>query len=169
MTELSNTQQSKSFCFAITCFVIVFSFSFMTTRDIRADVKLPSVLNSHMVLQRDMPIPVWGWAEAGEKVTITIGASSAATTADADGKWKVSLPAMQADGKTHSMKVVGKNTLTLEDILIGEVWVGSGQSNMEWQLRNTNGAAEAISAANHPGIRLFHVKKVQKNDPADDV
>ena len=74
-----------------------------------------------------MPIPVWGWAAAGEKVTITIGASSATATTDADGKWKVSLPAMQADGKTYSLKVVGNNTVTLEDILIGDVWVGSGQ------------------------------------------
>lgn len=169
MTELSNAHQSKMFRFAITCFVSLFSIGLMATRGIRADVKLPSVLNSHMVLQRDMPIPVWGWAAAGEKVTITIGASSATATADADGKWKVSLPAMQADGKTYSLKVVGNNTVTLEDILIGDVWVGSGQSNMEWQLRNTNGAAEAIDAAQYPEIRLFHVKKVQKKEPADDV
>ena len=162
MIELSNAHQSKMFRFAITCFVSLFSIGLMATRGIRADVKLPSVLNSHMVLQRDMPIPVWGWAAAGEKVTITIGASSATATTDADGKWKVSLPAMQADGKTYSLKVVGNNTVTLEDILIGDVWVGSGQSNMEWQLRNTNGAAEAIDAAQYPEIRLFHVKKVQK-------
>lgn len=135
----------------------------------RADVKLPAVLNSHMVLQRDKPISVWGWADAGENVTVSLGNGNAATTADSEGRWKVSLPAMEADGKSHTLTVAGDNTVTLDDILIGEVWVGSGQSNMEWQLRNTQGAAEAIASANHPDIRLFHVKKVQKPKPADDV
>ena len=135
----------------------------------RADVRLPSVLNSHMVLQRDMPIPVWGWADAGEKVTVSLDDETTTATADADGRWQVSLPAMKADGRTHSLSVSGKNTVKLDDILIGDVWVGSGQSNMEWSLTNTHGAAEAIAAAKHPNIRLFHVKKVQKPQPADDV
>ena len=148
---------------------ILATFALVDTPTLRADVKLPSVLNSHMVLQRDMPIPVWGWADAGEKVTVSIGDATATATADANGKWKVSLPAMKSDGKAHTLTVAGNNTVTLEDILIGEVWVGSGQSNMEWQLRNTIGAAEAIAAAKHPNIRLFHVKKVQKPAPADDV
>ena len=151
-------------------FAAVFTaIAILNTPVLRADVKLPSVLNSHMVLQRDMPIPVWGWADAGENVTVSIGDASASATADADGKWKVSLPAMKADGNTHAMTVAGKNTVTLDDILIGEVWVGSGQSNMEWSLANTHGAAEAIAAAKHANIRLFHVKKVQKPEPADDV
>lgn len=169
MTELRNARHGKTFRFAIAYFGILLACGLVATRELRADVKLPSVLNSHMVLQRDMPIPVWGWADAGEKVTVTMGDSSATATANVDGKWKVSLPAIQADGKTHSLTVVGNNTVTLEDILVGDVWVGSGQSNMEWQLRNTNGAAEAIAAAKHPDIRLFHVKKVQKKEPADDV
>jgi len=134
-----------------------------------ADVKLPAILDSHMVLQRDMPLPVWGSADAGEEVTVTIGANTAKATADDQGKWKVELPAMKADGKAYTLTVQGKNTITLEDILIGDVWVGSGQSNMEWHLSNTHGAAEAIAAANHPQIRLIHVPKVQKPAPADDV
>lgn len=99
MAELRNARQGKTFRFAITYFGILVTCGLVATRDIHADVKLPSVLNSHMVLQRDMPIPVWGWADAGETVTVTIGESSAKATADADGKWKVSLPAMKADGK----------------------------------------------------------------------
>lgn len=148
---------------------ILLTFALVDASTLRADVNLPSVLNSHMVLQRDMPIPVWGSADAGEKVTVSMGDASATATADANGKWKVSLPAMKADGNAHTLTVAGNNTVTLDDILIGEVWVGSGQSNMEWQLRNTIGAAEAIAAAKHPNIRLFHVKKVQKPAPADDV
>ena len=136
---------------------------------VHADVKLPSVLNSHMVLQRDKPLPIWGLADPGEKVTVTVAGNSESATTGDDGKWMVTMPSMKADGKTHSLTVSGNNTITLEDILVGDVWVGSGQSNMEWQLQSTHGAAEAINAATHPNIRLFHVKKVQKPKSADDV
>jgi sialate O-acetylesterase len=169
MADFSNAWRSMKFRLAMIFAGILVTFALVDTPTLRADIKLPAVLNSHMVLQRDMPIPVWGWADAGEKVTVSIGDATAMATADADGKWKVSLPAMKADGKAHSLTVAGNNTVTLDDILIGEVWVGSGQSNMEWQLRNTIGAAEAIAAAKHPNIRLFHVKKVQKPAPANDV
>jgi sialate O-acetylesterase len=134
-----------------------------------ADVKLPSVLDSHMVLQRDVPLPVWGWADPGESVAVTLGESSATTKADDRGNWRVDLPAMKADGKTHSLTVAGNNQLELTDILVGDVWLGSGQSNMEWHLANTHGAKEAIAAAEHSNIRLFHVPKVQKPEPATDV
>jgi len=134
-----------------------------------ADVKLPTVIDSHMVVQRDAPIVIWGWADSGEKVTVSMGDASAEATAGDDGTWSVSLPARKADGKGHSIRIAGQNTITLDDVLIGEVWVGSGQSNMEWQLRNTHGAQEAIAAAAHPNIRLFHVPKVQKPEPASDV
>jgi sialate O-acetylesterase len=122
-----------------------------------------------MVLQRGKPIPVWGWADAGEKLTVSIGDASAKATADADGKWNVSLPAMKADRKAHTLTVAGNNTVTLDDILIGEVWVGSGQSNMQWALTSTLGADEAIAKAGNPNIRLFYVKRVEKAAPADDV
>lgn len=134
------------------------------------DVKLPTVLDSHMVLQRGVPLPVWGWAEPGESVTVTLDEKTTSTTkADDDGKWRVDLPAMKADGKTHSLIVAGKNRLELTVILIGDVWLGSGQSNMEWQLKNTHGSKEAIAAAEHANIRLFHVPKDQKSEPAADV
>ncbi|QEG39651.1 sialate O-acetylesterase [Roseimaritima ulvae] len=135
----------------------------------KAEIKLPAVLGSHMVLQRDQPLPVWGWADAGEQVHVQLAAHTAETKADEDGNWSVRLPAMQADGQTHQLIVTGQNTLVLEDILIGDVWVGSGQSNMEWQLTNTIGGKEAIAAAEHPQIRLFHVPKVQKPAMAQDV
>jgi sialate O-acetylesterase len=169
MLEVSTARSGTMFRSLIAAAGIFSAVSLFPQPAAQADVKLPSVLNSHMVLQRDMPIPVWGWADAGEKVTVSIGDEKATATADAQGRWNVSLPAMKADGKTYSLTVSGNNTLTLEDILVGEVWVGSGQSNMEWQLRNTIGATEAIAAASHPNIRLFHVKKVQKPEPADDV
>ena len=134
-----------------------------------ADVKLPAVLASGMVLQRDVPLKIWGTADAGETVTVTLGKQSTAEKAGENGKWLVTLKPQKADGKPRTITVKGKNTITLTDVLIGEVWIGSGQSNMEWQLRNTHGAKEAIAATKHPGIRLFHVPKVQKPAPADDV
>jgi sialate O-acetylesterase len=135
----------------------------------RADVKLPSVLGSHMVLQRDMPLPIWGWAGPGEAVKVRLDEQTAETRADKEGNWKVELSPVKADGKSHRLVVEGKNTIELEDILFGEVWLGSGQSNMEWQLVNTHGASEAIAAAKHSQIRLFHVPKIQQKTPAKDV
>lgn len=169
MTEVSSAQFRTVFRSMVTAAAILVSVSGLLPSIAHADVRLPAVLNSHMVLQRDQPIHVWGWADAGEQVSVSLGTVDAAATADSEGTWKVSLPAMKADGKSHTLTVTGSNTIELNDILIGDVWVGSGQSNMEWQLRSTQGAAEAIASAKHPRIRLFHVKKVQKPEPADDV
>ena len=149
-------------------FIVAFLIAFSVNPAL-ADVKLPAVLGSHMVLQRNVPLPVWGWAGPGEAVTVTLSDSSAKTKADDKGNWRVDLPAMKADGKTHTLTVAGNNRLELTDILIGDVWLGSGQSNMEWHLANTHGAKEAIAAAQHANIRLFHVPKVQKPVPASDV
>lgn len=134
-----------------------------------ADVKLPAVIDSHMVLQRDLPIQVWGWADPGEEVMVSLGQHKAKATANDGGKWQVQLPAIKAAGKTYTMTVKGKNTITLNDILIGDVWVGSGQSNMEFQLKNSTGGKQAIEEATHANIRLFHVPKVQAKTPAENV
>jgi sialate O-acetylesterase len=135
----------------------------------RADVKLPSVLGSHMVLQRDKPVVIWGWAEPGEEVKVQLGEASATAKAGGDRRWKVSLPAMKADGQAHTLTVTGENKIELKDILVGEVWVGSGQSNMEWSLAQSKGGKEATAEAKHPNIRLFHVPKVRVGAPAKDV
>lgn len=150
------------------CLLLAGAFCLLTDKA-SAEVRLPTVIDSHMVLQRDAPLPVWGWADAGEEVTVTIAGNSAKAKAGENGRWSVRLPAMKADGKAHTLTIAGSNTITLNDILIGEVWVGSGQSNMEWQLKNTHGAAEAIQSADFKDIRLFHVPKVQTPAPADDV
>jgi sialate O-acetylesterase len=135
-----------------------------------ADVKLPAVFASHMVVQRDVPVPVWGTADAGEEIQIQWdGKSGGKAVADAEGKWRIILGAQQVGGGAHTLTVSGKNSLTLEDILVGEVWLGSGQSNMEWSLASTLNAPAAIAAASHPDLRLFHVPKVQAPKPAEDV
>ena len=150
-------------------FFFVLAFSGFLMPQVRADVKLPSVFGSHMVLQRDQPLPIWGKAGAGEEVTVRLGANSAKTKADDRGAWKVTLPAMKADGKAHKLIIAGKNKIELDDILIGEVWIGSGQSNMEWSLTQSHDAKDAIPAADKPRIRLFQVPLVQSPKPASDV
>lgn len=154
------------FSWFIPCFV---SLGTVFGQNARADVKLPSVFGSHMVLQRDRPLPIWGSASPGEEVVVALDEKSSATKADDKGAWKVTLPAISADGKTHKLTVAGKNKIEFEDVLVGEVWVGSGQSNMEMTLSSSHDAKEAIPAANQPKIRLFQVPKVKASAPAADL
>ena len=122
-----------------------------------ADVTLPPVLGSGMVLQRDLPVPVWGWADAGEKVSVTFAGQTKTTKAGDDGKWMVKLDPLKANSKATSLMVTGNNKISLDNVLVGEVWICSGQSNMEWALRSSMNAKEEVAAADHPQIRLFNV------------
>jgi sialate O-acetylesterase len=131
----------------------------------RADVQLHPLFTDHAVLQRDMPIPVWGTANPGATVTVQLGAGASATaTADSDGRWLARLPA-QAAGGPHALTVTGNNTVTLKDILVGEVWLCSGQSNMQWQVSQSHDPAAAIAAARNPMLRLFTVDRVTATEP----
>ena len=122
-----------------------------------ADVTLPPVLGNGMVLQRDLPVPVWGWADAGEKVSVTFAGQTKTTKAGDDGKWMVKLDPLKANSKAASLTVTGNNKISLDNVLVGEVWICSGQSNMEWALRSSMNAKEEVAAADHPQIRLFNV------------
>lgn len=133
-----------------------------------AQVKLPAVISNNMVLQRDLKLPIWGTAAAGEKVTVEFNGAKETATADASGKWKVLLPPQKAGGP-FDMRIVGSNELVLTNILVGEVWVASGQSNMEWTVRISGDAEKEIAAANHPQIRLFQVPKLTAGSPQTDV
>ncbi|MFN0196806.1 MAG: sialate O-acetylesterase [Planctomycetaceae bacterium] len=133
-----------------------------------ADVRLPSVVGSHMVLQRDKPIHLWGWASPDEKVTVTLGKDSESATADAAGNWSVDLDPLPAGGP-HQIAIEGNNAITLENVLVGEVWVCSGQSNMEWSVKITQDGEQEIAAAEYPQIRLFHIPKVPSGTPQNNV
>ena len=122
-----------------------------------ADVKLPPVLGSGMVLQRGLPVPVWGWADAGEKVSVSFAGQTKTANAGDDGKWMVKLEPLKASSKAASLTVAGKNKISLDNVLVGEVWICSGQSNMEWAIRSSMNAKEEIAASDHPNIRLFNV------------
>jgi len=136
---------------------------------VRADVNLPKVLSSHMVLQRERPLPIWGWADPGEEVMVRLDEATATTIADSNGDWKVVLPAVKADGKAHTMTISGKNEIELDDILIGDVWIGSGQSNMEFRLAGSTGGQQAVATADCPQIRLLHVDQATALQPAKDI
>jgi len=123
-----------------------------------AEVKLPNIFGSQMVLQQQAPIRVFGSAQPGEKVLVSFAGQQATSTADGQGRWRVNLPPMQASNKPQTMSIQGHNLLELKDILIGEVWICSGQSNMEWWLQYSADAKQEIAAANYPEIRLFDVR-----------
>lgn len=133
-----------------------------------ADVTLPRVISDGMVLQRDAELPIWGKAAAGERVTVKLADSQATATADKDGHWMVRLPALPAGGP-HTMSIQGNNSITLKNVLIGEVWVCSGQSNMEWPMSRVNDSEQEIASANYPQIRLFRVTRKKADEELDDV
>ncbi len=110
-----------------------------------------------MVLQCEMPVPVWGWADPGEAVTVSLGDQNKKVQANEAGQWQIILDALKANADGQTLTVSGKNKIELKDVLIGEVWICSGQSNMEWALGGTLNAQEEIAAAQHPQIRLFNV------------
>jgi len=133
----------------------------------QAAVTLPSIIGNHMVLQQGKELPIWGKADPGEAIVVKLGDSEAKTTAGADGNWMVRLPRQHAKATPVEMTITGKDgaAITISDILIGEVWLGSGQSNMQWPVKETRNATEEIAAANFPQIRLFSVELKTAAEP----
>ena len=122
---------------------------------VRANVKLPAVFSDHMVLQQDQPVPVWGWAEAGEQVKVSFAGQTKTTQAGADGKWSVKLDKLAASGQPQTLSVKGKNAVTVQDVLVGEVWLCSGQSNMGMTVNRAKDFEQEQTAAKLPQIRMF--------------
>lgn len=137
------------------------------TNVLSAQIKLPHIFGDNMVLQREKPITVWGWAKAKEKVTIKFHDQTKTTVADKAGKWSVKLDAEKAGGP-YTLIVSGKNSVTLTNILVGEVWICSGQSNMEWPVRMASNAAQEIAEANYPQIRHIKIPNVVASTPQAD-
>ena len=143
---------------------------------VRAEVKLPSLLSDGLVLQQGMKVNIWGTADPGERVTVTLGDQQANGLAESGGQWKVKLGPLKAGGP-FTMTIAGKNTITLHDVLVGEVWVCSGQSNMEmpvgsnpqgWSAGVTNYQTE-IARADYPRLRMFTVEKAVAGKPQREV
>jgi len=135
----------------------------------QAEVRLPAVFSDHMVLQRDIQIPVWGWAEPGEEVTVTFGEESTKTITDGDGRWKAYLGKTGANATPQILTVSGKNTIKFTDVLVGDVWICSGQSNMGLYLGECDNAESEVPNANDPLLRLLTVQERTSITPDVDV
>ena len=139
----------------------------LTATSVKADVWLPSIFGNHMVVQRDQAIVVWGKADPGEKVSVSIEKLTGETTTGKDGRWKVKLGTLPVGGP-HTLTVTGKNTVTFEDVLVGEVWICSGQSNMQWSVGQSNDPDLESMTAKYPKIRLISVPQVGTQEAQDD-
>jgi sialate O-acetylesterase len=142
---------------------IILSFGLLASTTLLAIVKPSSLFSEHAVLQRNIPIPVWGTADGGEKVTVSFKNETQTTIADASGKWMVKLPKQKAGGP-YKLEIKGTNTITIEDIYVGEVWLCSGQSNMDMTVARedrywcgVHNEEKEVAEANYPEIRIFDV------------
>ena len=141
--------------------VVLLGINILCAITVFADVRLPAIFSDKMVLQQKSNVTVWGWADAGEKITITPSwrmEKSFNAKADASGNWKIIMPTPSAGGP-YLLKIKGKNVIELKDVLVGEVWVCSGQSNMVFSLKSSKNAKAEIALANFPTIRYFSVKR----------
>ncbi len=133
-----------------------------------AEVSLPHLFGDHMVLQREASITIWGWADPGERVTVELGDRSRKTKADSDGQWQVIFPPFRSESGPLTMTVTGLNTITIRDILVGEVWICSGQSNMWWPISRASDPDSIAVAADFPTLRMFTVPQRTELEPQVD-
>ena len=133
-----------------------------------ADVQLPGLISDHMLLQRDAPVRIFGKAEPGETVSVAFRGQTARTAADALGRWEVWLAPL-APGPAAEMTIQGANTIKIADVLVGDVWLGSGQSNMQWAVNRSDNADAEIAAATFPELRFFYVPRKGSAVPVEDV
>jgi sialate O-acetylesterase len=149
-------------------FVLVLGFAatLVLVSDLHADVRLPEIFASNMVLQREMKVPIWGWADSGEKITVSFEGQDLTTETGTDGRWSVQLEPLKAGGP-FTLTIKGKNELKLENVLVGEVWLCSGQSNMQWTMSNSAEYKEELPKVDNPNIRLFQVARVWNQIPQD--
>ncbi|CAN5779544.1 sialate O-acetylesterase [soil metagenome] len=134
----------------------------------RADIKLPAIFSDHLVLAQSAKVPLWGKADPGEEVSVTLNSQSAKATAAPDGRWRVELNLANSAPGPFTITVQGKNKLTISDVLVGQVWVAGGQSNMEFPLVSAIDGAQEMAASANPQIRVFQITKASAKEPADD-
>jgi len=148
------------------CIACLLQFNFASP--LAGDVTLPALFSDNMVIQCGMRLPVWGWAEPGEKVRVRLDYLSAQTVADSGGRWRVSLDPLGVGGP-FELVVSGKNAIVIKNVLAGEVWLCSGQSNMAMTVGRSLSAAEEIASADYPKIRHFQVRRFKASQPLEDV
>ena len=151
-----------------TVHLLFLSFLFIGMNS-HAGVRLPNLFGDHMVLQAGKEVPVWGWGTPSEEVTISFAGHSVKADVDAKGEWSIKLPAMKKSFDGRELMVSSKSgNRTIKDVLVGEVWVCGGQSNMEWTLRSTRDADLEMLSVDHPEIRFIRLPKVARFEPQDN-
>ncbi len=140
----------------------------LLTSAAQAAIKLPSVISDHMVVQAGAPVPIWGWAEPGEKVSLELAGQTQATEAGPDGRWKAAFNNLKAGNEPQMLTVKGSDTITVNDVLVGEVWLASGQSNMALTVDRARDYEKEKAAANHPLLRMFTVTRGAEPGPQAD-
>lgn len=135
------------------------------TSAVSAAITLPAIIGSHMVLQRNQALPIWGWGNPGEEVTVSFAGKTVKTTCNQEGSWKVVLEALPASKDPRTMTITGSNTLEIKDILVGEVWICSGQSNMGMNVNSCWNADLEKATAKYPEIRLVTVGNIGSQEP----
>lgn len=157
---MSAMPRLKTAIFLVACTVIPYSAV--------AEVRLPGIISDHMLLQRDMPVRIFGKADPGEPVSVAFRGQTVQTTTDAIGRWEAWLQPL-TPGPAAEMTIRGTNTITIADVLVGDVWIGSGQSNMQWTVQRSDHADAEIASATFPQIRLFYVPRKPSAVPVEDV
>ena len=147
------------------CLAVLVSISFAATTS--AELKMSSVFGSHMVLQQKQPIRIWGWTTAGQAVTVSFAEQSKSTTADATGRFELDLDPVNAGGP-YTLTVKADETKTFEDVLVGEVWLCSGQSNMQWNVASANDPDLEALTAKYPNLRMITVPQVGTQEVQND-
>jgi len=156
----------SSHLFRLCCFLVLTLAMAATAEPLR----LPKIFGDRMVLQRELPVVIWGWADAGQEVTVSFGKQSKSAKTDGNGRWRVRLRPLKASAKAERLEVrAGGQTVAFDDVLVGEVWLCSGQSNMEWRVANTDGAEQEIAGADYPLIRHIEMDHIMRPEPVDDV
>lgn len=155
-------------------FIVCLILNLLACISVSADIKLPRVIGDGMVVQRGGTFTLWGWADPGERINIKVLKQQRLIKADKDGKWRAAFKSLPVGGP-YEIRLVGKNTIVLNNVLSGDVWLASGQSNMEWPLqppeggRPVNNAEQEVATANFPNIRLFNVEHAIATSPQADV
>ena len=163
------TMNPKSSSRIITRYIGTLWLALMVATVAHAELKLPKVIADHMVLQQQQANPVWGWDNPNTKITVSFAGKTYETTADANGKWMVKLDPQPANASAQTLTITGSSTREVQDVLVGEVWLCSGQSNMEMGVGMVNNGQDEIAQADHPGIRLLMVENRWTPQPQDDI
>lgn len=154
----------------LSSFLLVAATGLALSAPVYAELSLPNFFSDHMLLQRDKPVAIWGTADANAKVKVSFAGESATTTANADGAWKISLPPLPANSKGAELTVSsGKEKKSIDDVLVGELWFASGQSNMAFPVSRSHQATEDIAESDHPGIRMFIAKLTPASTPQKNI